>query len=120
MDMLDTPGVLWPKFDDRMVGLRLAATGAVSDEVVDKITLCESLLAMLTDIAPSSLESRYRLNLQEDTEPRRLLEDIGSVRGFKLKGGIIDVERTAIMVLDEFRGGKLGRVSLETPASLQI
>jgi ribosome biogenesis GTPase A len=112
--MLDTPGVLWPKFEDKRVGLRLAVTGAVSDDVLDRVTLCEGLLAMLMEINPACVEGRYKISFQNE-DPRTLLENIGSARGFKIKGNQIDIERTAVMVLDEFRGGKLGRVSLEAP-----
>jgi len=112
-DLLDTPGVLWPKFEDQMVGLRLACTGAISDNVVDKITLAQHLIAMLMSIDPTALESRYKV--KAEGESHEILSAIGSARGFKMKGGIIDVERAAIIVLDEFRGGKLGRLSLEMP-----
>lgn len=124
-DLLDTPGVLWPKFEDAAVGVKLAATGAVSDDILDKVTLCEELLKILSEINPKSYLERYKLpDLNMDVgEPvaggnaasRALLEKIGIARGFKLKGGAVDTERAAITVLDEFRGGKLGRVSLERP-----
>lgn len=114
-DLLDTPGVLWPKFEDASVGLRLAITGAVSDDILDRITLCEGLLSLLADINPSSFVDRYHLSVYENEKPRTLLEMIGAARGFKMKGGVIDIERAAIVVLDEFRAGKLGRISLERP-----
>jgi len=114
-DLLDTPGVLWPKFDDQMVGLRLACTGAVSDNVVDKVTLAQHLITMLMDIAPNALEMRYKLSAAMPVLPAEVLQAIGEARGFKMKGGIVDIERAAIAVLDEFRGGKLGRISLEKP-----
>ncbi|MDR0272154.1 MAG: ribosome biogenesis GTPase YlqF [Clostridiales bacterium] len=110
-DLMDTPGVLWPKFDDPLVGLRLACTGAVSDNVFDKITLVTHLLEIFISIDPAILEKRYKISVAESDN---LLEAIGNARGFKMKGGVIDSERTAITVLDEFRGGKLGRISLET------
>ena len=113
-DLLDTPGVLWPKFDDQAVGLRLACTGAISDNVVDKITLASHLIDMLLEISPATLEGRYKIEIINEETPS-MLEKIGNARGFKMKGGVIDIERTAIMVLDEFRGGKLGRVTLERP-----
>jgi len=107
-DLLDTPGVLWPKFDDPDVGLRLAVTGAVSDTILDKITLAEHLIIMLAEAAPAALANRYKCETPT-------LADIGQARGFKMKGAAIDLERTAIMLLDEFRAGKLGRISLEAP-----
>lgn len=115
-DLLDTPGVLWPKFDDPMVGLRLACTGAISDNVVDKITLVTHFLQMLIAIDPTIIEKRYKVSVAPDEKDMlKLLEAIGNARGFKMKGGVIDLERTAIIILDEFRGGKLGRISLERP-----
>jgi ribosome biogenesis GTPase A len=114
-EMLDTPGVLWPKFEDPMVGLRLAVTGAVSDEVVDKVTLCGELLSMLCAITPQAIEKRYKVKPEDNENPLVLLDRIGHARGFKLKGDKVDTERAAIMVLDEFRGGKLGRITLERP-----
>ena len=122
-DLLDTPGVLWPKFDDPLVGLKLACTGAISDNVVDKVTLAEKLISMLMAINPDALEKRYKYSakmpevLDEHEKSHQILAAIGSARGFKMKGGVIDIERAAIMVLDEFRGGKLGRITLERPAT---
>jgi len=121
IDLMDTPGVLWPKFEDMDVGLKLACTGAVSDNVVDKVSLAENLIRMLMDVDPGALEIRYKISLQaqpisEDIgELRQILTAIGEARGFKMKGGVIDIERAAIILLDEFRGGKLGRISLEMP-----
>jgi len=131
-DLLDTPGVLWPKFEDPQVGIYLACTGAVSDNVLDKITLAKHLIAILLDVAPNALEKRYKISLVDyanankivdnadaminaENARQSLLEAIGNARGFKMKGGIVDLERTAIMLLDEFRGGKLGRITLERP-----
>ncbi|MCL2203208.1 MAG: ribosome biogenesis GTPase YlqF [Defluviitaleaceae bacterium] len=113
-DLMDTPGVLWHKFEDPEVGLRLAVTGAISDTIVDKITLAEELIQMLANAAPQALHLRYALP-PETAQPRAALTEIGGARGFKMKGGVIDLERTAVMLLDEFRGGKLGRITLESP-----
>lgn len=119
LDLMDTPGVLWPKFDDPMVGLRLACTGAVSDNVFDKIILVTHLLEIFISIDPAILEKRYKVSpVSAGGDMFKLLEGIGNARGFKMKGGIIDMERTAIIILDEFRGGKLGRISLEAPPAL--
>ena len=114
IDLMDTPGVLWPKFEDPDVGLKLACTGAVSDNVVDQVTLAENLIGLLQTVDPASLETRYKINLGE-YDNRQILTEIGNARGFKMKGGVIDIERAAIILLDEFRGGKLGRISLESP-----
>ena len=118
IDLMDTPGVLWPKFEDPEVGLKLACTGAVSDNVVDKIALAENLIQMLMDIDKNALETRYKIKCEKCKTPedrRQILTDIGEARGFKMKGGVVDTERAAIILLDEFRGGKLGRISLEKP-----
>ena len=116
VELLDTPGVLWPKFGDAAVGIKLAATGAISDDVFDKVNLCEELLKLLNGIDPDSYTERYKLqDSAKNANPRELLGLIGEARGFLLKGGTIDIERSAIIVLDEFRAGKLGRVSLEEP-----
>ena len=117
-DLMDTPGVLWPKFEDERVGVRLAVTGAVSDLILDRVTLAEHLLDMLVEIYPVAIVARYRVAVDNQgiiKTPRQLLEEIGAARGFKMKGGVIDLERTAITLLDEFRAGKLGRISLERP-----
>jgi len=117
-DLMDTPGVLWPKFDDQQVGLRLACTGAISDNVLDKITLATHLLTMLTGIDPIIIEKRYRVRTESNVTGEaalHLLTEIGAARGFKIRGGEIDIERAAVILLDEFRGGKLGRISLEWP-----
>jgi ribosome biogenesis GTPase A len=115
-DLMDTPGVLWPKFEDPEVGLRLAVTGAVSDTILDKITLAEHLITLLADVAPKALAKRYGTNTEgEIKQARETLTEIGEARGFKMKGNVIDLERTAIMLTDEFRGGKLGRITLEKP-----
>jgi len=120
IDLMDTPGVLWPKFEDMDVGLKLACTGAVSDNVVDKIALAENLIGMLLTVDPAAIETRYKFSIAEQAASkeeylREILTAIGEARGFKMKGGVIDIERTAIILLDEFRGGKLGRISLELP-----
>jgi len=118
-DLLDTPGVLWPKFDDQIVGHRLAAIGAINDGVLDKITLGGYLLTMLSEIDANIITKRYNVELPgaitSQQESFDFLEKIGKVRGFIKKGGVIDIERTAIILLDEFRGGKLGRITLERP-----
>ena len=115
-DLLDTPGVLWPKFEDEEVGKRLAFTGAIKDNVLDVITLSEWLIAWFVQEKPTALFSRYKLSEDiGELPPREVLESIGAARGFKIKGGEIDLERTATTLLDEFRGGKLGRITLERP-----
>lgn len=115
IELLDTPGVLWPKFDDPEVGDKLAFTGAVKDEVTDIETLSCRLLEVLAQTRPSAILDRYKLDSVDDLQGWEILELIGKKRGFLIKGGEIDYERTAVMLCDEFRGGKLGRITLELP-----
>lgn len=115
IELLDTPGVLWPKFDDPEVGNKLAFIGSVKDEVTDKETLACRLLEVLSKTRPSAIEERYKISDIEGLQGWEILEMIGKKRGFLIKGGEIDFERTSVIVVDEFRGGKLGRISLELP-----
>lgn len=115
IELLDTPGVLWPKFDDREVGDKLAFTGAVKDEVTDLETLSCRLLEVLAKTRPEAITSRYKIEINKDMQGWEILELIGKKRGFLIKGGEIDYERTAVMLCDEFRGGKLGKITLELP-----
>ena len=114
-ELLDMPGVLWPKFEDQDVALRLAFTGAISDDILDIETLASKLLYYLARNYPSSLTERYKIELSEDETGFELLEKVGKKRGMVISGGEINTERAAITVLDEFRSGKLGRISLELP-----
>lgn len=114
-ELLDTPGVLWPKFDDPQVGEHLAFTGAVKDQVVDVEQLGARLLERLSQTYPDALCQRYKLNPAdlEGKQGWQLLEQVGQKRGMLVSGGEIDTERAAATVLDEFRAGKLGRITLE-------
>lgn len=114
LELLDTPGVLWPKFDDQLVAERLAFTGAVKDQVVDIETLAVRLLEVMATDYPGILESRYKVT-PDGKEPYELLELLGRKRGMLVRGGEIDTERAATMLLDEYRGGKLGNLTLEMP-----
>lgn len=113
IELLDTPGVLWPKFDDKEVGQKLAFTGAVKDAVVDIESLCLDLLKYMSHSYPERLCERYKLDSVEGMEPLELMELIAKKRGMILRGGDYDYERVSVMLLDEFRGGKLGRITLE-------
>lgn len=115
IELLDTPGVLWPKFDDPEVGDKLAFIGSVKDEITDKETLACRLLEVLAKTRPQAIEERYKLDSVADQQGWEILEMIGRKRGFLIKGGEIDYERAAVIVADEFRGGKLGRITLELP-----
>lgn len=114
-ELLDTPGILWPKFDDDAVGLRLAFTGAVKDEIMDIEELACHLLVFLRDNYPSSLTERYKMTDFDNLEGYEMLELLGKKRGFVVSGGEIDTERAAHILLDEFRGAKLGCITLEKP-----
>ncbi len=117
-ELLDTPGVLWPKFEDQTVGENLALTGAIRDEILDSERMAIILCSKLQKKYPRLLAARYKL---PDAENLAALKDyelfqlIGKKRGFLISGGEIDTERTAVMLLDEFRGGKIGRITLEEP-----
>ena len=117
IELLDTPGVLWPKFDDKEVGEKLAFTGAVKDQVVDIELLAVRLLEVFTRCPNTLFAERFKLKDEklEDYTPYELLELIGRKRGMLISGGEVDLERAANVLLDEYRGGKLGRVSLELP-----
>lgn len=114
--LLDTPGVLWPKLDDQTAAQKLAYTGAVRDEILDSEELAWGLLKTLGTSYRSTLAQRYKLN--EDTmeeDAWELLQQIGRKRGMLISGGEVDTGRASVMLLDEFRGGKLGRITLEWP-----
>ena len=114
-ELLDMPGVLWPKFEDQSAAVRLAFTGAISDDILDVETLAMKLLSFLAESYPQSLEDRYKIELSEEDDGLALLEKVGRKRGMVVSGGEINTERAAITVLDEFRSGKLGRITLELP-----
>lgn len=120
IDLLDMPGVLWPKFDDKTVGEHLAFTGAIKDDILDTELLAMRLADLLNREYHSLLCERYKLTDEEtaDIEPYDLLSLIGAKRGMKVSGGDVNTERAAAMLLDEFRGGKIGRITLEMPNEL--
>lgn len=115
IELLDTPGALWPKFEDKEVGDKLAFIGSVKDEITDKETIACRLLESLSKTNPQAIEQRYKIENVEGLQGWEILEMIGRKRGFLIKGGEIDYERTSVIVADEFRGGKLGRITLELP-----
>ena len=114
-ELLDMPGVLWPKFEDQSAAVRLAFTGAISDDILDIETLAMKLLSYLAESYPQSLTERYKIELSGEDDGPALLEKVGRKRGMVISGGEINTERAAITVLDEFRSGKLGRITLELP-----
>lgn len=114
IELMDTAGVLWPKFDDPIVGENLAFTGAVKDIVVDIQLLAPRLLEIINRDYPEMLKERYKIETGDFTG-LELLSAIGKKRGMLISGGEIDYERAAMTVLDEFRGGKIGKITLESP-----
>ena len=114
IELLDTPGVLWPKFDDPKIGDRLAFIGSVKDEVFDSETLAVRLLEVLSRDYPDRLSERYKIDEFSELEAYEILELIGRKRGMMMRGGEIDTLRASIMLLDEYRAGKLGRITLDT------
>ena len=117
LEMLDTPGVLWPKFDDKTVGEHLAFTGAVKDQILDIELLAVRLLDFIKELKPADFITRFKLENAdiENIDSYELLKMIGKKRGMLVSGGEIDTERAAIMLLDEFRSAKLGRITVEMP-----
>lgn len=118
-ELLDTPGILWPKFEDKKVGLNLAYIGSIRQEILDNYNLSLELLDLLANRFPDSLKERYKLTDIESKTPTELLTEIGKKRGFLVKGGEVDYSRTSLMILDELRAGKLGYISLESPEDIE-
>ena len=117
LELLDTPGILWPRFEDMQVGRHLAYTGAVKEQVVDQEELAAGLMSLLAERYPAVLAERYGIDCA-GRSPWELLEAAGRRRGFLVSGGEVDLERSCRMILEEFRNGRLGRFTLETPQLL--
>ena len=113
--LLDTPGILWPKFEDPRVGMMLAYTGAVKENIIDIEELACLLMELLWTYYPQTVKDRYKIDMPEDTPGYELLEEAGRKRGFLLARGEINTERMAKVLLDEYRSGKLGHFTLEMP-----
>jgi ribosome biogenesis GTPase A len=114
-ELLDMPGILVPKFDDKYAAEKLAFTGAISDRIIDTETLAAHLAMSLREMYPNALSSRYSADFTPDDDGFSILRKIAKKRGFLISGGDFDTERAALVLLDEFRGGKLGRITLELP-----
>lgn len=115
LDLLDTPGILWPKFEDQSVGLNLAFTGAVKDDIMDLETLASHLMKVLAERYPDAIQGRYKIEIPDQFTEWELLEAAGRKRGFLISGGEVDTERMSRILLEEYRSGKLGRFTLEAP-----
>ena len=118
LELLDTPGILWPKFEDQAVGLKLALIGSINDQILNKDDLACRCIRILKERYPGMVSQRFGLET-EDKEPAAILEDVARLRSCLMKGGELDIARAAAMVLDDFRSGKLGRVTLERPEDYQ-
>lgn len=114
MELLDTPGILWPKFEDHLVGLRLAASGAIREEILPVEEVALFGIEFLQQHYPSAIQMRYQLG-DLSAEPINLLEQIGQKRGCLRRGGVIDIEKAAEIFLQDLRGGRLGRITFERP-----
>ncbi len=117
--LLDTPGILWPRFDDPETGMRLAYTGAVKDDILDVLTLSCHLMELLTLRYPEAIRARYQIEIPEEIDGYALLQAAGRRRGFLVSGGEIDDERMARVLLEEYRSCKLGKFTLEMPDMLE-
>ena len=119
LELLDMPGVLWPKFEDMTVGLKLAFTGAINDEVYDLEQVVHIFLTTMLRDYPQRLQERYKIAEPLPLDEEAALEIIGRTRGFLLKGGLIDLDKTRKILLNEFRAGKLGLISLDQPVDIE-
>lgn len=114
VELLDTPGILWPKFEDPAVGLKLAMIGSVNDEILNIEELSLELIGLLNEHFPQAVTERYGIDVKEN--PLRTLEEVAKVRACLLKGGELDMLKAANIVLDDFRSGRMGKITLEFPA----
>ena len=119
LELLDTPGILWPRFDSQEVGELLAITGAIKAEVLDRETLASNFMLRLSRVAPSAVEQRYKFLPDPSQDGYTLLQQAAKNRGFLISGGEVDTERMAAVLLDEYRSGKLGRLTLELPEEIE-
>ena len=119
VELLDTPGILWPKFEDQAVGMRLAMIGSINDDILNIDELALELIQYLREQYKGLLEKRYHCDESQEKEPVQILEDIARARGCLIKGGELDYAKAAALLIDDFRSGKLGRVTLEFPEKLK-
>jgi len=117
-ELLDTPGILWPKFEDENVALKLAFTGAIKDEIMDTQTLSYKFIDFINNLYPEAIKQRYKIEFDSNTQAYEIFSMIAEKRGFILQGNKIDVNRTSKILFSEFREGKLGRLTLESPEDI--
>ena len=118
LELMDTPGILWPKFEDPLTGMHLAFTGAVKDDILDKEALSFHLMTVLARHYPERVLERYKVDVNGYADGWEMLEQAAAKRGFKIRGGEVDLERMCNTLLSEYREGKLGMISFETPEDL--
>ena len=111
MELLDTPGILWPKFDDQIIGMHLALIGSMNDNNLDLSELAYQLISLLSEQYPDAIKNRYHIAGDED--PVEVMYQIAEARGCKLKGNRPDLDKTSASILDDFRNGKLGRITID-------
>ena len=115
LELLDTPGILWPKFEDQQVGLKLALIGSINDEILNRDELALELVSFLNRRYPGVLAERYQLENAGDCDTTQVLEQVARQRSCLAKGGELDLPKAARLLLDDFRSGRLGRITLEEP-----
>ena len=117
VELLDTPGILWPKFEDQMVGLRLAMIGSIKDEILNITDLAISMIQFMQENYPNELQERYQLE-EIEAEPVSILEEVAKVRACKKAGDLLDLDKAATLLMEDFRSGKLGKITLEQVSAL--
>ncbi len=119
LELLDTPGILWPKFEDQQVGLKLALIGSINDEILNRDELALELVSFLNSRYPGVLADRYHLESAGDCDTVQVLEQVARQRSCLAKGGELDLPKAARLLLDDFRSGRLGRITLEAPETAE-
>ena len=113
IELLDTPGILWPKFEDQAVGMRLAQTGSINDDILNMTEVAVNLVSYLKETYPETIAKRYEIDEHVDTE--KILSAVAAARGCLMKGGVPDLDKAALVIIDDYRSMKLGRLTLENP-----
>ncbi|MCR5835674.1 MAG: ribosome biogenesis GTPase YlqF [Lachnospiraceae bacterium] len=112
LELLDTPGILWPKFEDQSIGFKLAVSGSINDNILNTTDMVYDFIKMLKEMYPNAITSRY--GIEDSDDALEILNRVAEVRGCKLKGDRPDIDKAALIILDDYRSGKLGRITLDT------